>query len=284
MAKDKKDEEKVAQTDSQGRTDAQLEERKQVALKTQPIEAQKQTPSQIVNDGESTPTAKKTDIPKENAIDRLFNERIKQSEAEGKQIVGMNPDTPEGQKRRKRNAIIASIADGLSAMSNLYFATKGAPAPSKEAVSISAVQRAQNEKDRNTYLELLQSWRKRNSELLNNYADYQSAIAKNEISNRRLDFEQEREARLYAKDEAQRAYQAKLAELKERGMDDLQAYREAQLAYKNRELEARKEYWNQQYALGKARVDKTGRNSTTTYTRENVNGKSVITGKTTTYE
>ena len=50
------------------------------------------------------------------------------------------------------------------------------------------------------------------------------------------------------------------------------------------ELEARKEYWDKQYSLGKARVDKTGRNSTTTYTRENVNGKSVITGKTTTYE
>ena len=169
-------------------------------------------------------------------------------------------------------------------MATMYSVAKGAPAPSTAAPTLSEVQKAQNIKDRNTYLELLQSWRKRNSELLNNYADYQSAIAKNEISNRRLDFEQEREARLYAKDEAQRAYQAKLAELKERGMDDLQAYRQAQLAYKNRELEARKEYWNKQYALGKARVDKTGRNSTTTYTRERVNGKSVITGQTTTYE
>ena len=253
---------------------------------TEAIEAKIESPSEVVQNANKVRTEQpKADTPtKENAIDRLLNERIKQSEAEGKQIAAQDPDSPEQVKRRKRNALIASIADGLSSMANMYFVSKGAPAPTAVAPTLSEVQREQNVKDRNTYLELLQSWRKKNSELLNNYADYQSAVAKNEISNRRLDFEQEREARLYAKDEAQRAYQAKLAELKERGMDDLQAYREAQLAYKNRELEARKEYWNQQYSLGKARVDKTGRNSTTTYKRENVNGKSVITGKTTTYE
>ena len=254
---------------------------------TEAIEAKIESPSEVVQNANKVRTEQpkaEVSTPKENAIDRLLNERIKQSEAEGKQIAAQDPDSPEQVKRRKRNALIASIADGLSSMANMYFVSKGAPAPTTVAPTLSEVQREQNVKDRNTYLELLQSWRKRNSELLNNYADYQSAVAKNEISNRRLDFEQEREARLYAKDEAQRAYQAKLVELKERGMDDLQAYREAQLAYKNRELEARKEYWNQQYSLGKARVDKTGRNSTTTYTRKVVNGKPVITGKTTTYE
>ena len=258
--------------------------------RTEPIGAKIESPSEVVQNANKAKVEQqkvdtpKTSTPKENAIDRLLNERIKQSEAEGKQIAAQDPDSPEQVKRRKRNALIASIADGLSSMATMYSVAKGAPAPSAVAPTLSEVQRGQNVKDRNTYLELLQSWRKRNSELLNNYADYQSAVAKNEISNRRLDFEQEREARLYAKDEAQRAYQAKLAELKERGMDDLQAYREAQLAYKNRELEARKEYWNQQYALGKARVDKMGRNSTTNYTRQTVNGQSVITGKTTTYE
>ena len=254
---------------------------------TEAIEAKIESPSEVVQNANKVRTEQpkaEVSTPKENAIDRLLNERIKQSEAEGKQIAAQDPDSPEQVKRRKRNALIASIADGLSSMATMYSVVKGAPAPSAVAPTLSEVQREQNIKDRNTYLELLQSWRKRNSELLNNYADYQSAVAKNEISNRRLDFEQEREARLYAKDEAQRAYQAKLAELKERGMDDLQAYREAQLAYKNRELEARQEYWNKQYALGKARVDKTGRNSTTTYTRKVVNGKPVITGKTTTYE
>lgn len=254
---------------------------------TEAIEAKIESPSEVVQNANKAkveqPKAEVSTV-KENAIDRLLNERIKQSEAEGQQIAAQDPDSPEQMKRRKRNALIASIADGLSSMATMYSVAKGAPAPTAVAPTLSEVQREQNAKDRNTYLELLQSWRKRNSELLNNYADYQSAVAKNEISNRRLAFEQEREARLYAKDEAQRAYQAKLAELKERGMDDLQAYREAQLAYKNRELEARKEYWNQQYSLGKARVDKTGRNSTTTYTRKVVNGKPVITGKTTTYE
>lgn len=288
MAQDKKEEEKVAQTnneqsDAQGRTEAQADERKEVALKTQSIQSQKQTPSQIVNGGEITPTTKKTDTPKENAIDRLLNERIKQNEAEGKQIEGMNPDSPEEQKRRKRNAIIASIADGLSAMSNLYFATKGAPNPNKEAVSISAVQRAQNEKGRNTYLELLQSWRKRNNELLNSYADYQSTIAKNKLASEKLDFERDREARLYAKDEAQRAYQAKLIELKQQGADDLKAHREAQLAYKEKELEARKEYWNNLTAINRERVNKQGRDSNTTYTYRMEQGKPIMTGKEVTY-
>ena len=252
---------------------------------TEAIEAKIESPSEVVQNANKVRTEQpKADTPKENAIDRLLNERIKQSEAEGKQIAAQDPDSPEQVKRRKRNALIASIADGLSSMATMYSVVKGAQAPTAVAPTLSEVQREQNVKDRNTYLELLQSWRKRNSELLNNYADYQSAVAKNEISNRRLDFEQEREARLYAKDEAQRAYQAKLAELKERGMDDLQAYREAQLAYKNRELEARKEYWNQQYSRGQQRINKTGRNSTTTYTSKVVNGKPVITGKTTTYE
>ena len=259
---------------------------KQTTENTKPIGVKVEKPSQVVQNANTKTEQPKAKVstPKENAIDRLLNERIKQSEAEGKQIAAQDPDSPEQVKRRKRNALIASIADGLSSMATMYSVAKGAPAPTAVAPTLSEVQREQNIKDRNTYLELLQSWRKRNSELLNNYADYQSAVAKNEISNRRLDFEQEREARLYAKDEAQRAYQAKLTELKERGMDDLQAYREAQLAYKNRELEARKEYWNQQYSLGKARVDKTGRNSTTTYTHKVVNGKPVTTEKTTTYE
>ena len=273
MAEEKKKTEQTASTEKQKPTEA--------------IEAKIESPSEVVQNAAKARTEQpkvEASAAKENAIDRLLNERIKQSEAEGKQIAAQDPDSPEQVKRRKRNALIASIADGLSSMANMYFVSKGAPAPTAVAPTLSEVQREQNIKDRNTYLELLQSWRKRNSELLNNYADYQSAVAKNEISNRRLDFEQEREARLYAKDEAQRAYQAKLAELKERGMDDLQAYREAQLAYKNRELEARKEYWNQQYSLGKARVDKIGRNSTTTYTSKLVNGKPVRTGKTTTYE
>ena len=254
--------------------------------RAEPIEAKIESPSEVVQNANKKTERPKVEAltPKENAIDRLFNDRIKQSEAEGKQIASQDPDSPEQVKRRKRNALIASIADGLSSMATMYSVAKGAPAPSAVAPTLSEVQKAQNVKDRNTYLELLQSWRKLNSELLNNYADYQSAIAKNEISNRRLDFEQEREARLYAKDEAQRAYQAKLAELKERGMDDLQAYREAQLAYKEKELEARREYWAQQNAINQQRVDKMGRNSTTTYTYKMEQGQPVRTGKQTTYD
>ena len=55
-----------------------------------------------------------------------------------------NPDGPltaeeqaAAEKRRKRNAVIAAVGDGISALSNLYFATKGAPSSfnAKESMS-----------------------------------------------------------------------------------------------------------------------------------------------------
>lgn len=258
---------------------------KQTTENSKPIGVKVEKPSQVVQNANAKTEQLKAETltPKENAIDRLLNERIKQSEAEGKQIASQDPDSPEQVKRRKRNALIASIADGLSSMATMYSVAKGAPAPSAIAPTLSEVQKAQNVKDRNTYLELLQSWRKRNNELLNSYADYQSTIAKSKLASDKLDFERDREARLYAKDEAQRAYQAKLIELKQQGADDLKAHREAQLAYKEKELEARREYWAQQNAINQQRVDKMGRNSTTTYTYKMEQGKPVRTGKQTTY-
>ena len=189
---------------------------------------------------------------KENAIDKLLQDRIQTNKAEQQKL---EENYQAQQKRQKRNAIISSVADGLSALSNMYFVSKGAPTPTKQAVSMSEQQAKQNVADRNTYLELLQSWRKRNNELLNNYATYQATAAKNKLTQQRLAFEQDREARLYAKDEAQRAYQEKLIELKQKGIDDASAKWQAQLAYRERELQAKKEYWRMQDATANRRID-----------------------------
>ena len=98
---------------------------------------------------------------KENAIDRLLKDRIEANKTEQQKLEA---DYQAQQKRQKRNAIISSVADGLSALSNMYFTSKGAPTPTAAAPSMSEQQAKQNTADRNTYLELLQNWRKRNNE------------------------------------------------------------------------------------------------------------------------
>lgn len=206
---------------------------------------------------------------KENAIDKLLQSRIQANEAEQQKL---EENYQAQQKRQKRNAIISSIADGLSALSNMYFVSKGAPTPTATAPSMSEQQAKQNVADRNAYLELLQNWRKRNNELLNNYATYQATAAKNKLTQQRLAFEQDREARLYAKDEAQRAYQEKLIELKQKGIDDASAKWQAQLAYNERKLQAQKEYWRMQDATANRRIDVQAAPIETDYEGENVDG------------
>ena len=184
---------------------------------------------------------------KENAIDKLLQDRMKTSEAEQKKI---EENYQAQQKRQKRNAIISSVADGLSALSNMYFVSKGAPTPTATAPSMSEQQAKANAADRNTYLELLQGWRKRNNELLNNYATYQSAAVKNKLAQQRLAFEADKEARLWAKQKAQEAYNAEYLKLKKDGLDDNSAKWRAQLEQDKAELKALNDYRQQQIALG----------------------------------
>lgn len=189
---------------------------------------------------------------KENAIDRLLQSRMQANEAEQQKLEA---DYQAQQKRQKRNAIISSIADGLSALSNMYFTSKGAPTPSAQAPSMSEQQAKQNVADRNTYLELLQGWRKRNNELLNNYATYQATATKNKLTQQRLAFEADKEARLWAKQKAQEAYNAEYLKLKKDGLDDNSAKWRAQLEQDKAELKALNDYRQQQIALGYYKAD-----------------------------
>lgn len=214
---------------------------------------------------------------KENAIDRLLQSRMQANKDEQQKL---EENYQAQQKRQKRNAIISSVADGLSALSNMYFTSKGAPTPTKQAASMSEQQAKQNVADRNTYLELLQGWRKRNNELLNNYATYQATAAKNKLTQQRLAFEQDREARLYAKDKATQAYNQKMAELKDEKMDNDEKYRQAMLAYKYAELEAKKEYWRMADATANRRIDVQAAPDVIDYEWVNKDGESHIVKKT----
>lgn len=214
---------------------------------------------------------------KENAIDRLLQSRIEANKTEQQKLEA---DYQAQQKRQKRNAIISSVADGLSALSNMYFTSKGAPTPTATAPSMSEQQAKQNVADRNTYLELLQGWRKRNNELLNNYVAYQATATKNKLTQQRLAFEADKEARLWAKQKAQEAYNAEYLKLKKQGLDDNAAKWQAQLEQDKAELKALNDYRQQQIALGYYKADISAAPTVTDYEGVSEDGIYHITKKT----
>ena len=63
---------------------------------------------------------------------------------------GNRPETPEEkaarEKREKREAVLSAVGDGISALSNLFFTTKGAPNSYDPSRSMSAVTRARWDK------------------------------------------------------------------------------------------------------------------------------------------
>lgn len=207
---------------------------------------------------------------KENAIDRLLKDRIEANKTEQQKL---EENYQAQQKRQKRNAIISSIADGLSALSNMYFTSKGAPTPTRQAASMSEQQAKQNVADRNTYLELLQGWRKRNNELLGNYATYQATAERNRIANDNLKLSIDREARLYAKDEGERVYKEALLKYKQAKMDDETARWMAQIEQRKAELKARQEYWNRSLGIAQQRANNAAKGYTTEIRRTFVNGQ-----------
>lgn len=208
-----------------------------------------------------------TDVAEDDANKTILDGFLKQQEAlnkEKEQIDKQDPNTPEAIKKTRRRALIASIADGLSALSGMYFATKGAPTTNNVVPTITEGIAKQNTADRNTYLELLQNWRKQNNELIKNYATYQAAAERNRIANDNLRLSIDREARLYAKDVGERVYKEALLKYKQDQLDDLSAHRKAQIEQRKAELEARKEYWNRSLNIAQQRANNAAAGSTTT--------------------
>lgn len=227
------------------------------------IKAAGETPSSIVKGKAATATDAvdaDADVNK-TILDGFLKERERLAN-EKAQIESQNPNTPEAIKKTRRRALIASIADGLSALSGMYFATKGAPATNNVVPGITEGIAKQNTTDRNTYIELLQNWRKRNNELINNYATYQAAAERNRIAAANASLEVEREARLLAKQDWQKVYQTTLLELKAKKIDDDKAKWEAKLAADKAEAESLDRYRKQLVAIGWAKVGKSGQDST----------------------
>lgn len=263
--------------------EATLSADEQTNGQTQPTQPKKSfTIDTNANMGEEAKTSALVDANtqqanKENAIDRLLQNRIQANKDEQQKL---EESYQAQQKRQKRNAIISSIADGLSALSGMYFTSKGAPTPTRQAASMSEQQAKQNVADRNTYLELLQGWRKRNNELLDNYVTYQSTAAKNKLAQQRLAFEADKEARLWAKQKAQEAYNAEYLKLKKDGLDDNSAKWRAQLEQDKAELKALNDYRQQQIALGYYKADISAAPTVTDYEGVSEDGIYHITKKT----
>lgn len=106
------------------------------------------------------------------------------------------------EKRRRRSALFNAIGDGVAALSNLYFTTKGAPSVNYNATnSLSERSRARwDEIDKNRQAELERAYLRQDQTL------------KQQIDNERQRRAEERQARKDAADEAYRQGQAAAAQ------------------------------------------------------------------------
>ncbi len=137
------------------------------------------------------------------------------------------------EKKQRRNQIIAAIGDGMTALSNLFFTTRG----------------AQNAYDgRNT---LSQGMRARYDKMVDDYRKRRGAEAARKVEGMKYDNQLAIENRNYqyqlAKDaEAQKRYDALEAERKERQKIADQRY-EAEQAAKAKAAQQTQENWNTQF-------------------------------------
>lgn len=151
-------------------------------------------------------------------IDTLEKQK-QQSDDDRKKIDTLNPESAENMRRQRRNKLFASIGDGLSSLSKMYFASKGAPVAQNEAPTLSESVANQKLNDENRYYTLLSKWRADRNDLIKAQADMQYKQDNLKRQNDRLNFEKEREERLKAKQELDDAYRTKLLDLKEKGLD-----------------------------------------------------------------
>ena len=102
------------------------------------------------------------DNPYRNSQIKTYEDMTRRLEDEERRL---RPETEEQkakrEKRERREKLFAAIGDGLSALSNVYFTTKGAPDMSSKRTLTDAVQgkydklKAEREADRDKYLNIL---------------------------------------------------------------------------------------------------------------------------------
>lgn len=149
----------------------QVQQPAQAAAQVQPAEqTQYVSPTAHMNlrekvkhfTGEDLNAADKEDNPYRNSQIKTYEDMTRRLEDEERRL---RPETEEQkakrEKRERREKLFAAIGDGLSALSNVYFTTQGAPDMSSKKTLTAAVQekydkmKAEREADRDKYLNIL---------------------------------------------------------------------------------------------------------------------------------
>lgn len=138
---------------------------------------------------------------------------------------GNRPETPEEkaarEKREKREAVLSAVGDGISALSNLFFTTKGAPNSYDPRSSMSAAARARWDK--------LKAEREANLRIYNEgylratamdrqdekeERNWRHTLERERIADHRYEIKEARDAALAALDEKLKGHQITAAEYK----------------------------------------------------------------------
>lgn len=135
---------------------------------TNPV-AQGMSNSEFVKAQTATPTT----TPAQTAYNEFVGELAQEPMPE-------DYNSPDNIRRRDRQAMFAAIGDGISALSNLYYASKGAPSQYDGSKGMAAQQIALNQAERGRYDKLMQQWRTNNIERIKAYnqAQYRQAQIK----------------------------------------------------------------------------------------------------------
>ena len=97
-------------------------------------------------DNDANEDAANFNVPKPKSSDYLWDDILAKMD-EGKAYRVRTPEEIEAQRKAdKRNALFSAIGDGVSALSNLYFTTKGAPSVERGGKTLSEAQQAASDK------------------------------------------------------------------------------------------------------------------------------------------
>lgn len=197
----------------------------------QPVVAPRPNPKQSETVSPSVPQTNKQNSPSkedtEGAITRMYNTLFATPEQTPEQRA-------EEEKKQKRKMIINAIGDGISAISNMYFASKGAPSMYSPANSLSA--RSKERFDR------------LNKEREDNKQNFYNGWVKAQQIDRSI-FENDREHNRKVKnDEDSRAYRAERDEIAD------ERYKE-QKEYEKHRDEVEDNRWQQNFDANKEKAE-----------------------------
>lgn len=195
------------------------------------------------DDISNIPVVKQDETPKRMSYADMFKEMYGNGEEETEE------QKKKRLKRERTNAIIASVGDGLRALSNMYFATKNAKVNHNPEQDMSAAMLkrkqlldTQREKNRAAWLKGYQKAQELDEYARRTNTTAAEAVRKDEQNDRKLD----------QNDRKLDQNQQKIDLTKLKYTDDKQ-YKDDLLAIKKAETEGRLSHWEAQDALAKLR-------------------------------